>query len=118
MFGADAVETSPERSPGSADESLVEAVVFLRPVQGLQAPDPAATREAAQAVLDAAQKDTGIVPDAFNVFDQLHSFSVRAPARFIQALEGARGVATVSRNELPESPLIKPVSRRNVGLPD
>lgn len=118
MHGTSAVAASSRRPPTATENALLEAVVILRPVRRSGAPAPAATREAARTVLENVQKQTGLAPEAVNVFDQLHSFSVRAPARFIQALSSAKGVATVTANELPESALISPVKRRIIKLPD
>ncbi len=66
---------------GSSSESpaMEEAMVVLRPLHGTDAPDPAVTRRIAETVLNDVQQQTGVKPDASNVFEQLHSFSVRAP---------------------------------------
>lgn len=101
----------------TATRGLVDAVVMLRPPSGGSAPAPAQSRALAASVLSKAAKETGLRPDASTVFDNLHSFSVRAPKKFVEALQRASEVAQVVPNALPGSALIEPVKRTPVKLP-
>ena len=107
----------PTRGAKTAPRGLVDAVVLLRPPKGGGAPAPAQSRALAASVLSRAAKETGLQADASTVFDNLHSFSVRAPKRFVEALERATEVAQVVPNTLSQSPLIEPVKRTPVKLP-
>ena len=71
----------------------------------------------AASVLSKVTSETGLSPDASTVFENMHSFSVRAPKQFVDALAHADDVAQVLPNKLPGSPLIKPVKKIPVKLP-
>jgi len=105
-------------SPTDRRAAMPEAVVMLRPIAGQAAPDPESTRRMAQAVLTDAEAQTGLRPEATNVMDQLHSFSIRAPQSFIDALSKSKQVAQVLANESSESAFIEPVRKRSVRLPE
>ena len=104
--------------PNRESNDLAEAVVLLKaPVDG-GTPVASESRAAAESVLAKVSEETGIIPDASSVFDALHSFSVRAPRRFIDALAHADGVAQVLPNWTPGSALIEPVEKSRVKMPD
>jgi hypothetical protein len=100
----------------SRSTQLLDAVVTLTP-RGKRAPTPAQTRQLAKSVLSHVASSTGIEPESSNVFEHLHSFSVRAPRPFLDALARTEGVARVVPNEMKDSALIKPVKRAPVKLP-
>jgi len=105
-------------SPTAKGATMHEAVVMLRPVSGKLAPDPASTRRIANAVLAEATAKTGLSPEATNIMDQLHAFSLRAPQTFLDALSLAKQVAQVTANEDVGSAYIEPVRKRSVQLPE
>jgi hypothetical protein len=72
----------------------------------------------AEAALSQAQEATGLLPEAAQVFEQLHSFSVRAPSEFVAALARLDDVAQVMPNNAPQPLLIEPVSKKVFKLPD
>ena len=97
---------------------MKEAVVLLRPLENSAAPNPAISRSIAEAVLRQTSSETGLRPELVNIMDQLHSFTVRAPQTFIDALSQAPQVASIIMNEPSGSAFIEPVRRRRVHLPD
>ncbi len=91
---------------------------MLSPIEGTVAPDPTTTRSMAEGALQKARAETGLQAEATNIMDQMHSFSVRAPQEFIDALSKAPQVARVLPNEASGSAFIAPVRKRSVQLPD
>ena len=102
---------------GRAQSDLVEAVVLLRSPADGSVPAPAQSKAMAASVLSRAAEQTGISPDASTVFENMHSFSVRASRSFVTALARADDVAQVLPNATPGSALIEPVKEAPVKLP-
>lgn len=97
---------------------IAEAVVLLRAKADGSTPLPAESRAMAETVLNAVSKTTGLLPEASTIFDSLHSFSVRAPKAFVDALCNAPQVAQVLPNKVKGSMLIEPVAKKSVNLPE
>lgn len=102
----------------SEREQLVEAVVLLQPKRDGSTPLPEESRAMMQRALSAAAEATSLSPAASAVFDSLHSFSVRAPKAFVDALSRLPEVAQVLPNEPGASPVIEPVQKRPIKLPE
>lgn len=101
----------------SIAEDLIEAVVMLRAPSSGRPPAPAASKAIAESVLAKVASETGLSPTASTVFENMHSFSVCAPQRFLDAIAREDEVAQVLPNELAQSPLIEPVKKAPVKLP-
>jgi hypothetical protein len=96
---------------------LCEATVILRPVVGQIVPAPEATRRMAHDVLKQAEAESGVTPQISNILENLHSFTVFAPRKFVEAVANSQNVAQVVYSAT-ESALIQPVGGRVVRLPD
>ncbi|CAN7395837.1 hypothetical protein LJR289_002382 [Pseudoduganella sp. LjRoot289] len=101
---------------GKAAPALVEAVVVLRPLAGDSLPSPAQSKKMASAVLHSATEKTGLQPASSSIFENLHSFSVRASTEFIDALARCKEVAQVLPNDAAAPELIAPVRKRPATL--
>jgi hypothetical protein len=108
---------SREPKVASAQSKLIEAVVLLQPPADGSLPDPAQSKAMAKVVLSNVEKQTGLSPDASTVFENMHSFSVRASKQFMDALARADGVAQMLPNAMPGSGMIEPVKKTPVKLP-
>ena len=99
------------RSPagGSVESPMVEVVVILRPPSQKSGPTPAQSKKMATAILRHASQETGLKPVASTIFENMHSFSVKAAKRYVEALAKSGEVAKILTNnsEVPE--LISPV---------
>ena len=100
-----------------AQPELVEAVVLLRSPADGSVPAPAQSKAMAASVLSRAAKETGADPDASTVFENMHSFSVRASRQFMTALARADDVAQVLPNATAGPALIEPVDEAPAKLP-
>ena len=107
-----------EKRRSSRSQPLVEAVFVLRPKADGSVPPEEESHAMAQRALSAAADATGLEPSASVVFDSLHSFSVRAPKAFVEALARLPEVAKVLSNELKESPLVEPVEKKPIKMPE
>ena len=103
--------------PTRAAPDFVDAVVMLRSPADGTTPASAQSKALATSVLSKAAIETGLSPDQSTVFENLHSFSVRAPKRFVDALARSDDVAQVVPNTMPRSALIEPVKKTTVKLP-
>ncbi len=106
--------SAPQKETASGFE---EAVVLLRPCARGSVPTPKESVRLAKVALDKAARASGMSANASTIFDAMHSFSVRAPKPFIDALRSVQEVAQVLPNQLQSSPLIEPVKRSRVTLP-
>ena len=103
------------QAAASTTAPLVDVVVVLRPPSDDSAPTPAQSKKIAAAVLRNASRETGLTPAASTIFENLHSFSVRATTPFVDALARSAEVAEVlSNSDTPE--LIQPVKKSRVHL--
>ena len=100
-----------------AQNDLVEAVVLLRSPADGSVPAPAQSKAMAAAVLSQVARETGGGPQASTVFENMHSFSVRASRQFVTALAHADDVAQVLPNAVHGPALIEPVDATPVKLP-
>ncbi len=100
-----------------ATSDLVDAVVLLRSPKDGSVPSAADSRAMATFVLENAARETGLAASASTVFENLHSFSVRAPQRFVEAIEGFEAVKQVLPNVMAGTAVIEPVKKEPVMLP-
>ena len=95
---------------------MVDVVVLLRPLSDDVLPTPAQSKKIVTAVLRNASKETGLQPASSAVFEHLNSFSMRASARFIDAVARAQEVAQVLANDIEVPTLIASVRKKAAAL--
>jgi hypothetical protein len=106
---------STEHKKGDYDaHDMVEATVILRPLDNSN-PSVNSTN-AVESVLQEAQKQTGLNPEKYVVFEHLNAFSVRAPAQFVEAVGRASEVDSLMANDTEGLKLIAPVFQQPVDL--
>jgi zona occludens toxin (predicted ATPase) len=106
---------SSRQKVASMTSPLVDVVVVLRRPSDDSVPTPAQSKKIATAVLRNASRETGLTPAASTIFENLHSFSVRATTQFVDALSHSREVDQVlSNSDTPE--LIRPVKKSRVHI--
>ncbi len=96
-----------------AGNQEVQAVFALRPPDAARkfiAPDQ--TEEMVERVLQRVQQETGESPRDYNVFKNLGSFVIAAPATFITKLLEQEEIASALANRQPTSALIPPRNKR------
>jgi hypothetical protein len=76
-------------------DQVTEAVVILTRPQGKGLPSPENTTSITNAVISRVETETGLKVEKINVFENLHSFSLRAPLSLIEALANAPEVSKV-----------------------
>ncbi|HEV7474402.1 MAG TPA: hypothetical protein VGN90_10160 [Pyrinomonadaceae bacterium] len=113
------VKTDPELTQQldntSGGESLVEAVVRLRPDDPDQiVPSPERTEELTQKVLERVKKQVGKSEARYNVFRNLGSFAVAAEPEFLRELISQPEIVTAIANRQSQSAMIEPVKKRPV----
>jgi hypothetical protein len=106
------------RQMATAKDSVVEAVVHLRPAPGAVATPPTETIRLARELITRAQVASGEQEDAFNVFKYLGSFAVSAKPSFLKALVTQPEVASVIANRQTGPGMIPPVDKRPASVED
>jgi hypothetical protein len=109
--------TRQETATAPATSDLVDAVVLLCTPKDASTPSAADTRALAKSVLEEVARETGLNANASTVFENLHSFSVRAPQQFVNAIARLDTVRQVLPNVMSDSAVIEPVKRIPVKLP-
>jgi hypothetical protein len=110
-------ELTRQLASASAPSQPVEAVFMLHPHHPSQvAAEPEVTDELAKNVLDRVTHDTGIKPQAVNVFRNLGSFAVVAHPEFLHALMQQPEIASAVANRSSEPATIPPVHKRPVSI--
>jgi hypothetical protein len=95
----------------AAPDQEIAAVCSLRPARPHEKFIPPAEAGAlVERVLRRVQRQTGRRPGRVQVFRNLGSFAVSAPAAFLRQLLQQREIATATANRQPEDLLIRPVS--------
>jgi hypothetical protein len=89
----------------------VQAVVFLDD-EGLEAPSADQTEMTVRKVIKRAEAQTATRPIAVNVFRNLHSFALEAPAEFVRALLDDPAVRSARSNRVPTRSAEPPAKRR------
>jgi predicted O-linked N-acetylglucosamine transferase (SPINDLY family) len=98
----------------SDSEKPVEAVFMLHPDNPSQiVPSPERVEELTHKILERVQQRTGSHENKFNIFRNIGSFVVSAPA-FVRELISQPEVATAMANQQPGQSSIKPVKQRPV----
>jgi hypothetical protein len=77
-------------------------------------PEPDAVEAQIAALLDTVRAQTGQQPGEVQVFGNIGSFAVSAPAEFVARLVQQPEVVTASASQPAEDVLIRPVRRRSV----
>lgn len=96
----------------------VEAVFRLRPESGQVLIDPGVTEQVSREVIQRAEKASGEKTRDCNVFKNLGSFMVSAPASLIRAILDQPEIAGALANRRPGgSATIEPVAKRPAELP-
>jgi len=99
----------------SGSEELVEAVVRLKPDNPSEiVPGPERSETITKDLLARVKKQSGTSASRYNVFKNLGSFVVSAPAAFVQELMVQPEVAAIVANQQPGSALIPPVKKAPV----
>lgn len=101
----------------AAGAGLVDVVVVLKPSPGGQLLAPSQSKKMVKTVIDRVQNATGLLAGDTTVFENLGSFAVRAPKRFVDTLKQEKEVAQVIPNKNRESAFIAPVKKRPVTMP-
>lgn len=103
-----------ETTAASQDQK-VEAVIRLKPDDASQVvPAPERTETLTNQLLERVHGQVGEPAARYNVFRNLGSFVVSAPASFIRELISQPEVASAVANQQPESAAIPPVEKRPV----
>lgn len=96
----------------SAGEKPVEAVFMLRfPKKRARAQE---TRRMVDRIVGRAETKASRKMHSVAVFENLHSFAVRAPAPLIKELANAREVQSARLNRVSGDVLIRPVNKKRV----
>lgn len=83
----------------------------------LNVPGHAAAFEgAARGILELVQERTGERPRSVKLFDHLRAISLQATPKFVAALRRMPGIVSVTNNPATQPTLIRPVTRRRIGL--
>lgn len=110
MASGDQVDPSLQHILGAvAEDHPVAATFTLRADPDNRPLSPQRTRETVDRLVGKAQEHTGHKPLDVNVFDNLQSFAVRAPAAFVKDLLESPEVESALSNEQDQDLLIRPV---------
>ena len=113
-MGVTEMDSMQREAPGVG---LVDVVVVLKPSAGGRPLAASQSKKMVKTVIDRVQNATGLLAEATTVFENLGSFAVRAPKRFVDTLKREKEVAQVIPNKNRESAFIAPIRKRPVTMP-
>jgi hypothetical protein len=99
------------------DSQPVEAVFRLRPEAGQVLIDPGVAEQTTKQVLERAEQTSGQRAHDYNVFRNLGSFMVSAPASLIRAIIQQPEIGGALANRQRGGAKIEPVAKRPAELP-